>query len=302
MTIAPAVRSGTTQRLSLTSQPVLRQGARGPSVSTLQQRLRAHGFNVSVDGVFGPNTAAAVRSFQQRKGLGVDGVVGPRTWAALNASATPAPAPGGGGNPTLRQGARGAAVTTLQNRLRAHGYGVSVDGVFGPNTANAVRSFQSRHGLSADGVVGPRTWAALNGAGGVLPPVGGGMQVTGYVNGSPRTISISSVGNGKYLRTDAAARFNAMKAEAARAGVSLSVNSGFRTMEQQRYLYNLYLQGRGNLAARPGYSNHQGGLSADINMPGGYSGSTYRWLRANAGRYGFVNDVGGEPWHWTFRG
>jgi LAS superfamily LD-carboxypeptidase LdcB len=152
-------------------------------------------------------------------------------------------------------------------------------------------------------VVGPRTWAALNGSGSVSPPVsGGGQRVTGYVNGRPVAITVSSVGNGKLMRSDAAARFNAMKAAAARAGINLSVVSGFRTMEQQRYLYNLYLQGRGNLAARPGYSNHQGGLSADINMPGGYGGATYRWLQAHGGAYGFVNDVRGEPWHWTFRG
>ena len=110
------------------------------------------------------------------------------------------------------------------------------------------------------------------------------------------------MGNGKYLRTDAANAMNRMRADAARAGINLSVVSGFRTMDQQRYLYNLYLQGRGNLAARAGYSNHQGGLSADINVPGGYGSSTYRWLANNAGRYGFVNDVRTEPWHWTFRG
>ncbi|MFO0593780.1 MAG: peptidoglycan-binding protein [Myxococcaceae bacterium] len=305
MTAISAVRTGSTRALSFSSsQPVLRQGARGAAVTSLQQKLRANGFNVSVDGDFGPNTAAAVRAFQQRRGLTADGVVGPRTWAALGSSApapSPSPAPSGG-QPTLSQGARGGAVSMLQSKLRAHGYGVSVDGVFGPGTANAVRSFQRAHGLSADGVVGPRTWAALNGSGSVAPPTGGGggMHVTGYVNGRPTSITVSSVGNGKYLRTDAAAAFNRMKADAARAGINLSVVSGFRTMEQQRYLYQLYLQGRGNLAARPGYSNHQGGLSADINMPGGYGGATYRWLAAHARAYGFRNDVGGEPWHWTF--
>lgn len=304
MTVSAASRTGSTQLLARTSQPVLRQGSSGASVRQLQTRLRAHGINVGVDGVFGPNTAAAVRTFQQRRGLGVDGVVGPRTWAALNAAPPSAPSTSPVSSmPTLRQGAHGAAVSTLQTRLRAHGYNVSVDGAFGPNTANAVRSFQRAKGLSADGVVGPRTWAALNGSGSISPPVsGGGQRVTGYVNGRAVSITVSSVGNGKLMRTDAAARFNAMKAAAARAGISLSVNSGFRTMEQQRYLYNLYLQGRGNLAARPGYSNHQGGLSADINMPGGYGGATYRWLQAHAGAYGFRNDVGGEPWHWTFRG
>ena len=53
--------------------------------------------------------------------------------------------------------------------------------------------------------------------------------------------------------------------------------------------------------ARPGYSNHQGGTAADISTPGGYGGRTYAWLRRNARNYGFVNDVRGEPWHWTYK-
>lgn len=301
MTAITAARS--TQTRSLTSTPTLRQGSRGAAVSQLQQKLRAKGFNVSVDGDFGPKTAAAVRAFQQAHHLGVDGVVGPNTWRALNAVATPPPSSGGGATPTLRQGARGAAVSQLQHRLRAHGYNVSVDGDFGPRTADAVRSFQRARGLGVDGVVGPNTWRALNGgAVGSPPPASGGARVNGYVNGRAVSITVSSVGNGKFLRTDAANAFNRMKADAARAGINLSVVSGFRTMDQQRYLYNLYLQGRGNLAARPGYSNHQGGLSADISVPGGYGSSTYRWLAAHARNYGFVNDVRTEPWHWTYRG
>ncbi len=205
-------------------------------------------------------------------------------------------------SPVLRQGAKGAAVTQLQQKLRAHGYNLSVDGDFGPRTAEAVRGFQRAKGLGVDGVVGPKTWAALNGGGSVSHPApsGGGARVTGYVNGRPTNITVSSVGNGKFMRTDAANAFNRMKADAARAGISLGVVSGFRTMDQQRYLYSLYLQGRGNLAARPGYSNHQGGVSADLTVPGGYGSSTYRWLSSHARNYGFSNDVRGEPWHWTF--
>jgi peptidoglycan hydrolase-like protein with peptidoglycan-binding domain len=204
--------------------------------------------------------------------------------------------------PTLRIGARGPWVSTLQQRLRAKGYSIAVDGAFGPKTDAAVRAFQRSRGLVVDGIVGPRTWGALNGGGAVTSPApsSGGTRVTGYVNGVPRTITVSSIGNGQTLRTDAANAFNRMRAAARAAGINLNPVSGFRSMEQQRRLYQLYLQGRGNLAARPGYSNHQGGISVDIST-GGYSSSVYRWLANNARRFGFVNDVRGEPWHWTFR-
>ena len=61
----------------------LRQGSKGASVQAMQQRLRELGYQVGVDGNFGPGTAKAVIAFQQKKNLGSDGVVGPGTWAAL---------------------------------------------------------------------------------------------------------------------------------------------------------------------------------------------------------------------------
>lgn len=67
------------------------------------------------------------------------------------------------GKPLLRQGSRGAAVTTLQRRLTALHYDVGgVDGIFGPSTHHAVVAFQKVNGLARDGIVGPRTWAALD--------------------------------------------------------------------------------------------------------------------------------------------
>ncbi len=272
-----------------TSSPVLRQGATGSAVTQLQNKLRAAGHAISADGVFGPQTRAAVVAFQRAKGLSVDGIVGPQTWGALNQVGT---------GPVLRQGATGASVVDLQNKLRAAGLNIAADGIFGPQTRNAVIAFQRAKGLTVDGVVGPQTWGAL---GGVSGNPGGG-TVLGYVNGQPRQITVSSIGGNHVMRSDAAAAFNNLKAAAAAAGINLHVNSAFRTQAEQAELYRLYLAGQGNLAAKPGYSNHQGGLSVDINMPGSYSGATYRWLQANARRFGFVNDVGGEPWHWTFQG
>jgi peptidoglycan hydrolase-like protein with peptidoglycan-binding domain len=273
-------------------------------VVSLQNFLRNKGYKVTADGDFGPKTLTAVKGFQKAHGLTADGVVGPKTWSALRAAA-PKPAPSSGGaTPTLRVGAKGASVEKLQTALRGKGYKIAVDGSFGPGTLSAVKSFQQSRGLAADGVVGPNTWKALNSAGGVSQPAptGGGKHVTAYVQGRPSTITVVPVGNGKYLQADAARNFKAMQADARRAGINLSVNSGFRTMAEQQELYRKYLNGTGNLAAKPGYSNHQNGISADVGGINGYGTAAYKWLQNNAGKYGFVNDVKGEFWHWTYRG
>lgn len=65
----------------------------------------------------------------------------------------------------LRRGDRGRYVREAQSRLHRHGYLVTsreVDGVFGPGTERAVQRFQKDRGLSIDGVIGPRTLDALN--------------------------------------------------------------------------------------------------------------------------------------------
>lgn len=65
-------------------RPVLRMNSRGDQVKALQGALNRAGFSPGpIDGEFGPKTLAAVRAFQQAKGLEVDGIVGPRTWGAL---------------------------------------------------------------------------------------------------------------------------------------------------------------------------------------------------------------------------
>ena len=62
----------------------LREGSRGSEVRTVQQKLKNWGYySGEVDGIFGPLTTAAVKSFQRKNGLAVDGVVGRETFAAL---------------------------------------------------------------------------------------------------------------------------------------------------------------------------------------------------------------------------
>jgi peptidoglycan hydrolase-like protein with peptidoglycan-binding domain len=64
--------------------------------------------------------------------------------------------------PTLRKGSHSSYVKDLQQSLKDVKYNTSVDGIFGTQTQNVVKEFQTDHSLSPDGIVGPLTWAALD--------------------------------------------------------------------------------------------------------------------------------------------
>jgi len=97
-----------------------------------------------------------------------------------------------------------------------------------------------------------------------------------------------------------ACAFARMAAAASAAGIRLTINSGFRTYERQVYFWNCYHSKKcngGHLAAKPGTSNHGRGQAIDINT-GATTTATYRWLAANAAKFGFRRTVAVEPWHW----
>jgi hypothetical protein len=97
--------------------------------------------------------------------------------------------------------------------------------------------------------------------------------------------------------------WNRMYTAAKKAGIRLTINSGFRTLRRQQYFWNCYITKRcngGNLAARPGTSNHGRGIALDLNV-GSTGTSTYRWLSRNARKYGFIRTVPSEAWHWEKR-
>ena len=62
---------------------------------------------------------------------------------------------------TLKQGSSGIGVKWLQWELNQRGYGLKVDGIYGPKTSDAVRDYQNRNMLISDGIVGPATRGAL---------------------------------------------------------------------------------------------------------------------------------------------
>jgi Putative peptidoglycan binding domain len=146
---------------SLSPWPVAAAGSNGHPVWTLQDLLRARGHAIAVDGIFGPQTDAAVKAFQTSKSLTANGTVDPATWKALIVQ--------------VKKGASGDAVRGVQEEFQFRNEsgdatkGVQIDGAFGPQTDAAVRGFQ--HALSldipsvaVDGIVGPITWQAWSAA------------------------------------------------------------------------------------------------------------------------------------------
>jgi len=127
------------------------------------------------------------------------------------------------------------------------------------------------------------------------------------------------------LRTPAAKAFLEMQAAARRDGVSLVPLSGFRSVEEQEYLFFGIKAKRGQVtteraevSAPPGYSEHHTGYAIDIgdgNAPATHvkksfaKTEAFRWLKENAPRYSFElsfpkdhEEIGYEPWHWRYVG
>ena len=102
--------------------PVLKRGSSGPDVLTLQSTLNQLGFDPhGVDGTFGPGTEAAVKAFQQSKGLTPDGIAGPNTMAALQSSAAVA-----GANVGAATAAATASTATTATVATTNGITVTV--------------------------------------------------------------------------------------------------------------------------------------------------------------------------------
>lgn len=129
------------------SWPLLQEGSTGEDVRSAQYLLDDHGSVLTVDGTFGPLTGSAVRAFQASHGLAVDGIIGNATWPVLIIQ--------------VSSGSSGDAVRAVQSQIHSRSGSVTVDGIFGPETDRAVRFFQADIGLSVDGIVGPLTWNAL---------------------------------------------------------------------------------------------------------------------------------------------
>ncbi len=142
----------------------LRMGDSGSAVKDLQTKLKKLGYyDGTVDSTFGSGTYAAVKAFQKKYNLTADGVAGSETLKKLDSAYKNAGSDKD--DDSLRKGATGTAVKTLQTNLKKLGfYTAYVDGSFGATTESAVKAFQKKYGLTADGVAGSATLKKIESA------------------------------------------------------------------------------------------------------------------------------------------
>ncbi|MDE6254163.1 MAG: peptidoglycan-binding protein [Lachnospiraceae bacterium] len=142
----------TTTSTKSVSFPTLKKGSQGFRVQALQYMLNYHvGAGLTTDGVFGDATEKAVIKFQNSRGIKpADGIVKGSTWTNLtNVVQTKS---------SYSAYATKAIQVLLNNKISAN---LSVDGIYGTNTENAVKRFQKAQGIDEDGKVGPETWNYL---------------------------------------------------------------------------------------------------------------------------------------------
>ncbi|MBE7485178.1 MAG: N-acetylmuramoyl-L-alanine amidase [Polyangiaceae bacterium] len=123
----------------------------------------------------------------------------------------------------------------------------------------------------------------------------------GYSSGSAFDIKVVTV-DGKKVEWKTANAYLRMAEAAAKDGVQIRIVSGFRSNAEQQYLYSCYKNcscNSCNLAAPPGYSNHQSGHALDLNTS---AGGVYNWLSKHGGKFGFKRTVPSEAWHWEWWG
>ena len=123
-----------------------------------------------------------------------------------------------------------------------------------------------------------------------LSPPGGGL--TGLASGGGYNGPLA-YRQGKPMRPDVAQAFDRMAAAAARAGVHLTINSGYRSDAEQAILFRRNPDPR--WVAPPGQSLHRLGTELDLG-----SRAAYGWLATNAKRFGFAQRYSWEPWHYGY--
>jgi hypothetical protein len=208
--------------------------------------------------------------------------------AALPATAAPSWLDTAGQRPVaLGQGVR---LTGTDSVIVPSAGATSVEELLGLGTSGTQAADNRAHADHVDHVHEP---VQLDRSG---PPA----ELQAYGNGRIPADALAPVGVGDHrLWAPAAHGFQDLVAAAEAEGITIGVNSSYRSYEGQVDMVERYgLYSQGGRAAQPGTSNHGWGVAIDLQL----DDRAQAWMRDNAERYGFVEDVPREPWHWTYYG
>jgi D-alanyl-D-alanine carboxypeptidase len=124
-------------------------------------------------------------------------------------------------------------------------------------------------------------------------------DLAAYGNGRIPADALEKVGNTRHkLWAPAAESLTKMMADAEKDGVKIGITDSYRPYTEQVDLARrkgLYSQG--GLAAKPGTSEHGWGMAADLDL----NSKALSWMKQNGEKYGFVNNVARENWHWAYK-
>lgn len=121
------------------------------NIVKLQTALnRLLNFNLTVDGINGPQTTNAVTTFQRMVCINADGIAGNETWNCI-------------GQILAKPLCSAKYAKNIPTRFIQYRLGTLNDGIYGQNTVQAVKNYQNKCQITADGVVGNTTWKKLIG-------------------------------------------------------------------------------------------------------------------------------------------
>jgi D-alanyl-D-alanine carboxypeptidase len=124
-------------------------------------------------------------------------------------------------------------------------------------------------------------------------------DLAAYGNGKIPASALEQVGNTRHkLWAPAAESLTKMIADAEKDGVKIGITDSYRPYAEQVDLAKrkgLYSQG--GLAAKPGTSEHGWGMATDLDL----NDKALSWMKQNGEKYGFVNNVSRESWHWAYK-
>jgi peptidoglycan hydrolase-like protein with peptidoglycan-binding domain len=159
--VTPKVLNDT---IAVPHSDTLQKGDRGSDVAFFQKLLWQLQYPIDVDGIFGPQTQAAVKQFQQQHFLKVTGTLSPDVLGAMQEELDIRKQSEQKASTAsyLQKGNTGAAVKELQLALKkASSKRLKASGVFDQKTETALKKYQKSKGLKVDGIAGPETFSAL---------------------------------------------------------------------------------------------------------------------------------------------